>query len=67
MVIPIQIRSEKISQDNETFITLAQIRLSQMPDLIPSAIQVNGKWFVPADPGQAAAHASTWESLPSVA
>jgi hypothetical protein len=65
MVIPIQIRSEKYSQDSEPSITLAQIQLSEMPELIPSAIQVNGKWFVPAAPGQEATYASTWESLPT--
>ena len=63
MQIPIELRDNKDTAGSEKFETFIKIELSESPDLIPAAIQVNGKWFIPADGSKASAHASTWESL----
>ncbi len=65
MQIPIELRDNKDTAGSEKFETFIKIELSESPDLIPAAIQVNGKWFIPADGSQASAQASTWESLNS--
>ena len=63
MHIPIELRNDKGSAENEQFVTFAKIELTEIPQLIPEAIQVNGRWFVPADGSQASVQASIWESL----
>ena len=63
MQIPIEIRDNKDVAGSETFDTFVKIEFIEMPEMIPAAIQVNGKWFIPADGSKASAHASTWESL----
>ena len=63
MHIPIELRNNKSSAENEQFVTFAKIELTEIPQLIPDAIQVNGRWFIPADGSLASAQASIWESL----
>jgi len=63
MHIPIELRTDKSSAENEQFVTFAKIELTEIPQLIPDAIRVNGRWFVPADGSQASVQASIWESL----
>ena len=65
MHIPIELRNNESSAGNEASVTYAKIELTEIPDLIPNAIQVNGKWFIPADETRAGIQASTWESLKS--
>ena len=63
MHIPIELRNNESSAGGEQSVTFVKIELTEIPSLVPDAIQVNGTWFVPADGTQATVRASTWESL----
>ena len=63
MQIPIELRDNRNTAGSGKFDTLVKIEFSEIPDMIPAAVQVNGRWFIPADGSQASAHASTWESF----
>ena len=60
---PIEVRSKELPNAEGNTLTLMKVTLPEVANFHPSAVELNGKWYVLADTAQGMNESASWDSM----